>query len=257
MNALSALCLRLVQRYGTVGLGTAVVGSTVIMGPGGTLLGLILADVPRHLWPAAMIIAVVIGGVCSITVASPIITMANGLSHALRDLEAASRTDLVTNLLTRRAFLDAAAAHDHADRVAAVMVDVDHFKTVNDDFGHAAGDDVLRRIGDVLASSLPTALVGRIGGDEFAACATDCDAGMLERTLATALSAIATPGARTTSCTYGVAMKRPGETFDECLHRADLGLLERKRQRTPSTASTPDTPGTLGTTLFTTSGIGR
>jgi ribonuclease P protein subunit RPR2 len=87
---------------------------------------------------------------------------------------AEARRDAVTGLGNRRAFDErlAAAAERAAGgggSAALIMLDVDHFKTVNDTRGHAGGDEVLRELGRVLARSIrPDDGVFRIGGDEFA-----------------------------------------------------------------------------------------
>ncbi|MFC9769803.1 MULTISPECIES: diguanylate cyclase [unclassified Pseudarthrobacter] len=84
----------------------------------------------------------------------------------------ASRDDL-TGLLNRKAFLDL-AAEQLADRAitgasgALILADLDHFKSVNDTYGHAAGDVALRRFADAcIATVRTTDLVGRYGGEEF------------------------------------------------------------------------------------------
>jgi diguanylate cyclase (GGDEF)-like protein len=87
-----------------------------------------------------------------------------------------SRTDLLTGLLNRRGFDEAAAsalakAHQESLTVVAMMCDIDCFKAINDRFGHEFGDKVLVQIGDVLrqfAEKNPM-LVARHGGEEFAA----------------------------------------------------------------------------------------
>lgn len=76
-------------------------------------------------------------------------------------------TDSVTGLHNRRAFLDQALRRTDAQRL--ILIDIDRFKTVNDQFGHEAGDWVLVEIARLLRSnSPPDALVGRLGGEEFA-----------------------------------------------------------------------------------------
>lgn len=86
-------------------------------------------------------------------------------------------TDPLTGLLNRRAFireLASALARDPRG-TALALVDLDGFKPINDTFGHATGDAVLRRIADRLAQSVRgTNLVARIGGDEFALLIRDC-----------------------------------------------------------------------------------
>jgi diguanylate cyclase (GGDEF)-like protein len=82
------------------------------------------------------------------------------------------RTDTLTGALNRSAFFEAANAVLSQPRAnglhALVMVDVDHFKRINDRFGHSYGDRVLARICDMLQKALRADdLVGRIGGDEF------------------------------------------------------------------------------------------
>lgn len=76
-------------------------------------------------------------------------------------------TDVLTGLLNRRAFLNAAIGREGVH--ALHVVDIDHFKRINDTLGHDGGDEVLRVIARVLRQAVPdNALVARIGGEEFA-----------------------------------------------------------------------------------------
>ena len=83
-------------------------------------------------------------------------------------------TDAATGLPNRRAFLEEAGklfAAEPSGRFACMLVDVDRFKHINDDYGHAAGDDLVRLIGERMKSFLgDRSLVARVGGDEFALC---------------------------------------------------------------------------------------
>ena len=93
--------------------------------------------------------------------------------------EAASRLaasiDALTGVANRAAFTEAAGrvierCRRDASPVAVVMFDLDRFKSINDSFGHAVGDTVIRKFGEVCAAALrPTDVFGRIGGEEFAA----------------------------------------------------------------------------------------
>src|SRR5262249_16593769 len=81
-------------------------------------------------------------------------------------------TDSPTGLFNRRAFMDRAEAEwqrriRYKNMVGCVMLDVDHFKSVNDTHGHAAGDAVLQHVGALMRASLRTSdLSARVGGDE-------------------------------------------------------------------------------------------
>ncbi|MFJ5142727.1 GGDEF domain-containing protein [Streptomyces sp. NPDC088707] len=84
---------------------------------------------------------------------------------------AATKRDPLTGLLRRDAYTHRARRllARHGDTVTVVMVDADHFKAINDQFGHAAGDAVLAASGARLTAwAGPSAAVGRLGGDEFA-----------------------------------------------------------------------------------------
>ena len=91
-----------------------------------------------------------------------------------KQLEALSRTDGLTGLFNRSHWqncLDAEFARSRRlnTPVALLMVDLDHFKSINDRFGHAAGDEVLRRAAALLRANLRCVdVVGRYGGEEFA-----------------------------------------------------------------------------------------
>lgn len=91
----------------------------------------------------------------------------------IASLRKLAETDPLTNLLNRRAFMATAAdAMRYFQRynraIATLIVDIDHFKRVNDDHGHAAGDAVIRRVGELIAQTLrETDKVARFGGEEF------------------------------------------------------------------------------------------
>ena len=96
------------------------------------------------------------------------------LSRANEKLTELASTDGLTGVLNRRAFMDRAkSAFELARRyqrpLSMLMIDVDHFKRVNDTFGHQAGDHVLVRLCELINKSLRGPdLVGRVGGEEFA-----------------------------------------------------------------------------------------
>jgi diguanylate cyclase (GGDEF)-like protein len=83
-------------------------------------------------------------------------------------------TDGLTGLLTRRSFREEASrlvaqANRHRHEISCVMLDIDHFKKINDDHGHAAGDEVLKSVAMVCKGQLRVGdLFGRLGGEEFA-----------------------------------------------------------------------------------------
>jgi len=90
------------------------------------------------------------------------------------ELRLLATTDSLTAAMTRRAFLEAARrdvalARRHDRALSCLLIDADHFKAVNDQYGHAAGDEVLRRLVTVCRTQLRTSdYIGRLGGEEFA-----------------------------------------------------------------------------------------
>jgi diguanylate cyclase (GGDEF)-like protein len=105
------------------------------------------------------------------TISTAFILLAMAKERAeLRHKTAASK-DPLTGLANRRSFFqEAARLMQTSNRpVALLMIDLDHFKSINDQFGHAAGDEVLRIFAKTTSANLrPSDLVGRLGGEEFA-----------------------------------------------------------------------------------------
>jgi diguanylate cyclase (GGDEF)-like protein/PAS domain S-box-containing protein len=122
-----------------------------------------------------------------------------------QELELRSRSDPLTGMLNRRSFDESLAAQlAHARRYkrsgALLIADLDRFKQINDEFGHAAGDDALRTVSRVLASNLretdtvgrdEAGLVARLGGDEFALLLPETDAAGAEAVAGRLVEAIA------------------------------------------------------------------
>lgn len=99
--------------------------------------------------------------------------------HSIRELTGAATTDMLTGLLNRRGFEKAFArelerARRSQQPLAVLIADIDHFKLVNDNFGHEVGDEVLRTFGRVLRETARDVdAVARYGGEEFAIVAPD------------------------------------------------------------------------------------
>ncbi|MEW1548436.1 GGDEF domain-containing protein [Streptomyces tsukubensis] len=141
---------------------------------------------------------------------------------------AAAKKDPLTNLLRRDAYTARARRLlvRHDDDTTAVMVDVDHFKAVNDRLGHAVGDAVLAEIGARLTVwAGPRAAVGRLGGDEFAVVlelATD----NLERRLEQLMRMLHTPVTLDDGSTVDVAAS-VGAATPTSVGSRDLTVLQR------------------------------
>ncbi len=95
-------------------------------------------------------------------------------AERIADLERLATTDALTGLLNRRGFEKEtrhmmAAARRYREKGMLVYIDLDGFKLVNDTYGHAAGDEVLKRVGELLMENVRESdYVARMGGDEFA-----------------------------------------------------------------------------------------
>ncbi len=106
--------------------------------------------------------------------------LASQLEEKSREAEASARHDALTSLLNRRGFLEAfdariMSSHALTRPFAMIILDLDGFKTVNDIYGHAAGDALLRTLAERLGHLMtPDAIVGRLGGDEFGILLPDC-----------------------------------------------------------------------------------
>lgn len=160
-----------------------------------------------------------------------------------RKLRESASTDEVTRIANRAEFNRVLEAELEAARlgkpIVLVLIDLDDFKTTNDTFGHLAGDDVLRAIGQRLRSPyLKDSFAARLGGDEFALLLTDPDlVAEAPAVIARLLEVLKTPVQSTddllpVSGTIGSARPGPGaETVRDLMHAADTALYTAKRAR--------------------------
>jgi diguanylate cyclase (GGDEF)-like protein len=159
------------------------------------------------------------------------------------EIERLGRIDLLSGLSNRRAFTEfgttAVANASRSGRpCAVVMLDVDHFKSINDRLGHAGGDAVIRSLGALLAGAVRAGeCAGRIGGEEFAIILPDGgdqQAHALANRILDSVRTLRTPlGDQEISATVSIGVAATGGvpcTFDELLARADAALYAAKRQ---------------------------
>lgn len=146
-----------------------------------------------------------------------------------------ANTDALTGLPNRRAVIDRFSAEiDAGHAVTVAIIDLDHFKNVNDRFGHEFGDEVLRAFGRFAAAHLPGGMVGRLGGEEFVWIAPGASAEETRRELdklRTSIAPIAADGGQFMlryTLSAGVAARIDAEHFTDTLRRADRALYEAK-----------------------------
>jgi diguanylate cyclase (GGDEF)-like protein len=175
------------------------------------------------------------------------VTCAAVLGHRQARLERESDTlrrdalsDPVTGVANRRSLLTRAdyeiARHRRAQHsFALVMIDLDGFKQLNDRFGHAAGDDLLRDVAGALRRAMREQdTVARFGGDEFCVLAPETDERGTERLAAKVTQAVrdVSVGMEAVAGSAGIAVfPTDGTTTAELMHVADERLLAAKRSR--------------------------
>ncbi|MGW4299982.1 GGDEF domain-containing protein [Streptomyces sp. NPDC004646] len=150
-----------------------------------------------------------------------------------------ARRDPLTGLRTRDGFTRRARALLKDPRAVVVLADVDKFKHINDTFGHAAGDALLKATANRLAHHVGSiGVVGRLGGDEFAAVLIDEHGtaadmlAVLHRVLARPVDG-ESPAVRTTvSLGWARAADFPGDDLSAMLRRADEAMYAAKQART-------------------------
>ena len=183
------------------------------------------------------------------TTASGAFVLSIAYERMARDLRHAAMHDALTGLPNRRAFEQRLekALRDRS-HFALVVFDLDHFKSINDRYGHAAGDAGLKRCAHICPSVLRQQdFVARIGGEEFAAIlpgVTPTEAFMLtDRVRATVAAAriAADDGSFGLTLSAGIAHSAEGEaSFDRLMRAADANLYRAKnggRNRIAETAA--------------------
>jgi len=163
----------------------------------------------------------------------------------IEHLEKLSENDALTPILNRRGFIrEMTRVKSFVDRydtpAALVFFDLNNFKPVNDTYGHAAGDNVLQRVAEVLLENTRDSdVVGRLGGDEFGVILVNnrADVAVIKaQKLADAISALRfnTNGAEYgVSASYGTYIFEPGDDPVQALAKADQAMYASKRGRKP------------------------
>ncbi len=161
-----------------------------------------------------------------------------GATQMREELRRLAVTDALTGLFNRRHFLAEAReqlrrTRRYGERLAVAVLDLDGFKPLNDQHGHAAGDRALQALADVLRECMRDSdLVARLGGDEFAALLLEADAAdacqVLERVRARVAGTRLAPVCLTLSA--GVAcFPEHGHDAEQLLQRADVAMYQAKR----------------------------
>jgi diguanylate cyclase (GGDEF)-like protein len=186
--------------------------------------------------------------------------IANDRKLIRRELEIAAVTDPLTGLYNRRAFIDKAnmelaRVRRYKSQFSIVLADIDHFKTINDSFGHLTGDEVLRKVSTAIQGGLRrTDVVCRWGGEEFFVLLPDANLRSANR-FANRLRQylreldIRHNGQRLkVTMSYGIAYCDGSKDLDECTRIADEGLyfaksMGRDQVRSIQAPKNGDKPG--------------
>lgn len=157
------------------------------------------------------------------------------------ELEHQATTDMLTGLPNRRAFVarcsaELARVQRSGEALSLAMFDLDHFKQVNDRYGHAAGDAVLRSVGQLCTHSFRGEdMAARVGGEEFLVllpgCRLEQAAALMERFVSTLAETDIDLGTQTlrVTATAGVVQQQASASLDALLASADAALYAGKQ----------------------------
>jgi len=214
----------------------------------GLFAGLLVNDVLRHLGIAVgharRIAAGDLGKVIEVhrhdepgQLLAALESMRGELNKQQSALERMATTDTLTGLPNRRRLEEAcqiqmARVKRHGEKLSVIMIDVDKFKSVNDTYGHQAGDLVLQTVAQVLDATVRESdFVGRWGGEEFMVLcpATKLsDAGIVAEKLRAAIAGHEFPVVDRKTASFGVAELAAGELLEHAVERADSALYRAK-----------------------------
>ena len=163
------------------------------------------------------------------------LTLVLHFARSARHQRSAANTDVLTGVLNRRALFDRYPEMDMADGLAVLVFDLDHFKTINDQLGHAHGDSTLQRFAEVMhAHAGQNSCIARIGGEEFCMVmegTSHRDASIIAETIRAEFAALGIPCGKdgaVATVSVGLATGGSGEPFHSALGRADAALYKAK-----------------------------
>ncbi|MCP3943065.1 MAG: diguanylate cyclase [Desulfobacteraceae bacterium] len=161
------------------------------------------------------------------------------LSKLNKELEKIANVDKLTGLWNRRAiepFIDKEMSRSKRANsfVSLMILDFDHFKQVNDQYGHVFGDEVLKRVGQKIKTMIrSTDNLARWGGEEFLILVTDTCARkaiLLAEKIRKAVMALRFEGKKPITVSIGVAEYHPDESFEQWYERTDAALYQAKKK---------------------------
>lgn len=176
--------------------------------------------------------------ICLVTMAfATLMLVSETITSELRTL---AEIDPLTSTFNRRSFLTLfdkaiSSANRRESALSVLLIDLDHFKQINDSFGHRSGDEVLCHFVSIATACLRNEdVLGRIGGEEFAAFLPNAgieNARLIAERLRANVAAHPLPGMHgpiPLTISIGIAQCQPGEALESALHRADAAMYRAK-----------------------------
>lgn len=168
------------------------------------------------------------------------------LQELAGELEYRATHDPLTGVLNRAAIIERVNRHFMCQGLALIVLDIDHFKRINDSFGHPVGDSVILGVVRCLKAVAPaSAYIGRVGGEEFTVLLPqhDCTGATLvaeQVRRAIEAHAFGLPDASRITASLGVSWQPCGGRFDEAYGMADEALYAAKRSGRNQVVRAPD-----------------
>lgn len=226
-----------------------------------TVASVIASVLPVHIWlqfdpvidlTSVYVSCIVLPAIIAPTCSFFVLRTRMKAESLARENHRLANVDELTDLPNRRAFFAAAGAlqgQAGSGQLYCAIADIDNFKQVNDEFGHEAGDAVLKSVGRVLAGAAPVGgLAARLGGEEFALAGVFADESAAKTCFERAVRAVSSSdcvhdGVRlSVTVSLGFSAGAAGETVSALLSRADHALYRAKNSGKNRAQSFADDP---------------